>query len=93
MGQSITIHHISTQFHKFTCPLPINRVIITYSPKGPATAQAIANSSRQILLDNGLPGQIGDLAPNFITGSNLFRVDFNLMKRLKIADAKDRDIQ
>ena len=51
--------------------------------------QAITNSSGQLLLANGLPGQMGNLAPNFITGPNLFRIDLNLMKRFKIGDIKE----
>jgi hypothetical protein len=40
-------------------------------------------------LANGLPGQLGNLAPNFITGPRLFRVDLNLMKRFKIGESKE----
>jgi hypothetical protein len=70
-------------------PDPSIQLIASPAIRAQSILQAITSSSGQLLLANGLPGQLGNLSPNFITGPGLLRVDLNLMKRFKIAETKE----
>lgn len=51
-----------------------------------STLQAIADASGKILLINGLPGQPGTLQEQYLTGPGSFRLDFNLVKRIRLRE-------
>ncbi|HMX26044.1 MAG TPA: TonB-dependent receptor [Blastocatellia bacterium] len=51
-----------------------------------STLQAVADASGNILLINGLPGQPGTLQEQYLTGPGTFRLDFNVVKRIKVRE-------
>ena len=53
-----------------------------------STLQAIADPSGRILLANPVAGTLGNLAPNFLSGPGAFRLDVNLIKRLRFGERK-----
>ena len=54
-----------------------------------STLLAITDSSGKLLLENPQPGQLGTVAPRFLTGPGLFQIDLNLLKRFKIKERYD----
>ena len=48
------------------------------------TMSAIADASGKVILTNPVPGQLGSLAPRFLTGPTGFRMDMNLRKNIRI---------
>ncbi len=57
--------------------------------QGRSTMLAIADASGQLLLVNPVPGQLGTLAPRFLTGPGSFRLDLNLIKRIRLTESKE----
>ncbi len=51
-----------------------------------STLRAIANTSGTPLLINATPGQLGGLAAGSLNGPGLWRLDMNLLKRIKIKE-------
>jgi hypothetical protein len=51
-----------------------------------STMKAITNSAGQVAYVNPLPGQLGALAINALTGPGVFRIDLNLIKRIRITE-------
>ena len=51
--------------------------------------RAIANSQGSLLLVNPLPGQIGTLGNRWIEGPGTIDLDLNLVKRVRIDEAKE----
>jgi hypothetical protein len=74
-------------------PDPSIQLIASAAIRAQSTLQAIRNSSGQLLLSNGLPGQLGNLAPNFITSAGIFRIDLNLIRRFRIGESKELTIR
>jgi hypothetical protein len=54
---------------------------------------AIADSQGKVVLMNPGPGQLGNLGLRSIEGPASFRLDMNLVKRIKIAESKDFEIR
>lgn len=54
-----------------------------------STMLAIADSSGKLLLVNPTPGLLGTLAPSYIEGPGSFRLDLNVLKRVKIKERVD----
>ncbi len=50
---------------------------------------AIADSSGRALLVNPTPGLLGTLSPAYIEGPSTFRLDLNVLKRVKIREKID----
>jgi len=48
--------------------------------------RAIADETGRLLLVNPVPGQFGTLAPRTIEGPGIFRLDVNLLKRIRITE-------
>ncbi len=84
LGNGVTYFAGTTQVRD-----PSIQLINSPAIRAQSTLQAIANASGQVMLANGLPGQLGDVAPNFITGPGLLRLDLNLMKRFRIGERKE----
>jgi hypothetical protein len=51
-----------------------------------STMKAIADASGKVILGNPQPGQFGTLGLASITGPGAFRLDMNLLKRVKITE-------
>ncbi len=51
-----------------------------------SSMKAITNSSGQLVYVNPLPGQLGSLAIDSLTGPRVFRIDLNLIKRIRITE-------
>lgn len=54
-----------------------------------STLLAVTDAKGNLLLVNPVPGQFGTVAPNFLTGPNLFRLDLNLVKRIRIGERRE----
>lgn len=52
--------------------------------QGRSTLLAIADSGGKVILVNPTPGTLGNLAPNFLEGPGDFRLDINLIKRVRL---------
>lgn len=48
----------------------------------------VADASGNIILRNPVPGQFGTVRQNYLTGPGLFRLDLNLLKRIRITEGK-----
>jgi hypothetical protein len=57
--------------------------------RGRSTMLAVADASGRLLLVNPEPGQLGTLAPRFLEGPGSFRLDLNLIKRIRISESKE----
>ncbi len=51
-----------------------------------SSMQAIADASDNLLLANSVPGQLGTVAPRFLSGPGGLRLDINLRKRFQIRE-------
>jgi hypothetical protein len=51
-----------------------------------SSMKAITNGSGQVVFVNPLPGQLGSLAINSFTGPRVFRIDLNVIKRIRITE-------
>jgi hypothetical protein len=51
-----------------------------------STLFAITNANGQVLLENAVPGQLGNLGNSILRGPGLFNLDLNLIKRIKITE-------
>ncbi len=51
-----------------------------------STMRAIADSSGNIILRNPAPGQFGSLQQNYLTGPGFWRLDVNLLKRIRVSE-------
>ena len=56
----------------------------TAALKANSTMSAITDASGKIILTNPLPGQLGSVAPRFLTGPAGIRLDVNMVKKIKI---------
>ncbi len=53
-----------------------------------STLKAIADASGRILMVNPTPGTLGNIAPRFLEGPGSFRLDVNLIKRIRLGERK-----
>ncbi len=67
----------------------IARITTLQGLQARSTLRAIADASGNPLLVNPLPGQLGSLAPAYIEGPGTFRLDLNVLKRVKIKENLD----
>ncbi|MCG3164006.1 MAG: hypothetical protein JMDDDDMK_05472 [Acidobacteria bacterium] len=67
-------------------PDPSIASISSATIRGISTMRAITDANGNILLRNPLPGEFGTLAQGYLTGPGLFRLDFNLIKRIKFTE-------
>jgi hypothetical protein len=58
-----------------------------------STLQAIAGPDGNLLLANPVAGTLGTLAPNFLSGPGAFRLDINLIKRIRVAERKTMELR
>lgn len=61
-------------------------VNITPALRSRSTMLAVTDASGKLLARNSAPGEFGNLAPRFLQGPGSFRVDLNLIKRVKISE-------
>ena len=54
---------------------------------------AVTDASGKILFANPQPGQLGTLSQNFLYGPGLFRLDLNLLKRVKLTEKTELQIR
>ena len=54
-----------------------------------STMLAIVDASGRVILANPQPGQLGTLSQNFFTGPQYFRLDLNLIKRIRVTEKTD----
>jgi hypothetical protein len=59
---------------------------ITPALRSRSTMLAVADASGKLLARNAAPGEFGNLAPRFLQGPGSFRMDLNLIKRVKISE-------
>lgn len=57
--------------------------------QGRSTMLAVTDESGKVLLVNPQPGQLGSLARRFLTGPGSFRLDVNVLKRIRIREGKE----
>ncbi len=67
-------------------PDPSIASISSATIRGISTLRAITDANGNILLRNPLPGEFGTLAQGYLKGPGLFRLDFNLLKRIKFTE-------
>jgi len=60
--------------------------IATPAIRNQSIMMAVTDGSGQMLLVNPQPGQFGLLAPNFFEGPGVFRLDLNLIKRIRVTE-------
>jgi hypothetical protein len=58
-----------------------------------STNLAIQDSSSRIVMQNPVPGQVGNVGRNTITGPNVLGLDVNLIKRIKVAESKEVELR
>jgi hypothetical protein len=58
-----------------------------------STLRAIADSSGRILLINPLPGTLGNLSPTFFEGPGSYRLDLNMIKRIRLFERKELEFR
>jgi hypothetical protein len=68
-------------------PDPSIASISSATIRGISAMRAIIDANGNILLRNPLPGEFGTLAQGYLKGPGLFRLDFNLMKRIRITES------
>jgi hypothetical protein len=54
--------------------------------------QSISTADGQLLLTNPVPGQLGTLAPRSLYGPGSFRLDMNLIKRIRVTERISAEI-
>ncbi|MGE0132442.1 MAG: TonB-dependent receptor [Blastocatellales bacterium] len=67
-------------------PDPSIASISSATIRGISTMRAITDANGNLLLRNPLPGEFGTLSQGYLTGPGLFRLDFNLLKRIKFTE-------
>ena len=67
----------------------VARITTVAGIQGRSTMLAVSDASGRPLLANPVPGQLGTVAPGFLEGPGSFRLDLNLIKRVKIAEGKE----
>lgn len=58
-----------------------------------STLRAIADASGNVILINPSPGTLGTLAARYIEGPGSFRLDINVVKRFRISESKNFELQ
>jgi hypothetical protein len=58
-----------------------------------STNFAIQNAGGQIVLQNPVPGTVGSVGRNTITGPNVVGLDVNLIKRVNVTEGKTLEIR
>ena len=58
-----------------------------------STNLAIQDASGHVVMQNPVPGQVGNVGRNTITGPNVLGLDVNLIKRVKVAESKEVEIR
>jgi len=71
----------------------IPRLTTLQAIQGRSTLRAITDSSGNLLLVNPAPGEIGALAPRFLEGPGSFRLDLNLIKRIRLTEFKNIELR
>jgi hypothetical protein len=61
--------------------------------QGRATLRAIADSSGRLLLVNPTPGQLGTLQARYIEGPGSFRLDVNVVKRIRVSERMNFELR
>ncbi len=61
--------------------------------QGRSTLRALADANGQLLLVNPAPGTLGNLALRFLEGPGAFRLDLNLIKRIRIGESKTFELR
>ncbi len=59
---------------------------IVASIRGLSTMLALADAGGNIILRNAAPGEFGSFQQNYLTGPGSFRLDLNLLKRIRIKE-------
>ena len=72
---------------------PSIRNIATPGIRSQSTLLAVTDAKGNLLLVNPLPGQFGTIAPNFLTGPGLFRLDLNLVKHIRIGERRELQLR
>ena len=68
---------------------PFVASIATPAIRAQSTMLAIADASGRIILANPAPGQLGTLSQNFFRGPGFFRLDLNVIKRIRVTETTD----
>src|SRR6185295_13450838 len=79
-------------FQQITDP-SIGSVTTTDSLRSQFSNYAIADSQGRVVLANPAPGQLGNLGQRWIEGPASLGFDMNLLKRVRIAEAKEVEIR
>lgn len=58
-----------------------------------STRRAIADESGRIILVNPTPGTLGTLAQRFLEGPGSFRLDMNVVKRIRLSESKHFELR
>jgi hypothetical protein len=58
-----------------------------------STLRAVADASGRVLLVNPLPGTLGNLARSYLEGPGTFRLDLNLVKRIRITESRNLEFR
>ena len=58
-----------------------------------STMLALADASGRVLLVNPMPGTLGNLQPSFLEGPGYFRLDLNVVKRIRIAEKMNLELR
>jgi hypothetical protein len=58
-----------------------------------STLKALTDASGNLILINSLPGTLGTLAPRYLEGPSLYRLDINMVKRFRISESKNLELR
>jgi hypothetical protein len=58
-----------------------------------STMKAITDVSGNVLLVNPSPGQLGNTSPSYLQGPGSFRLDLNLIKKVRVAEGKELEVR
>ncbi len=67
----------------------IARITAQQGIQGRSTMLAVVDQSGRLLLANPAPGQLGTVAPRLIEGPGSFRLDLNVIKRIKLSESRE----
>ncbi|MBI3680931.1 MAG: carboxypeptidase regulatory-like domain-containing protein [Acidobacteria bacterium] len=62
----------------------VDRITAAAGLRSRSTMLALTDASGRLLVRNPAPGELGNLAPRFLEGPGSFRLDVNLVKRIKV---------
>lgn len=67
----------------------IARITTLQGIQGRSTMRAITDAAGRLLMANPEPGQFGTLAPRMIEGPGSFRLDVNLVKKIRVSEGRE----